>query len=215
MRRFLSIALLAGLIASSLGAPATAARRKPIKMTYYLHGNDVVGEAYLNTDGTYLAMNRKKPAGAEPKSIFVTNYVVGPNTACSGNGLLPTWKGPLVGRVAGTVTVTLNTISTPATRLKVEIFPDGNGGCDGGSLGNTGYVPPAAARSVAVAPGPGVTKVVFKNVRFKTLSHVILQLSIDPAPAPVGPQQVRVLYDSTDFASSIKLTCTPTRGKKC
>jgi hypothetical protein len=215
MKRVIPLMLIVALVAA-LGAPATAKKKKPkpVKMSFYLHGTEMVGEAYLNTDQTYMPMDTKKPAGSEPKSIFVTNYVVGPNTACSGNGLLPTWKGPLIGKVAGKLTVTLQTIATPATKLKVEVFPDGNGGCES-TLGNTGYVPPAAAASVDVPPGPGETVVTFDNVKFRTLSHAILQLSIDPSPAPVGPQQVRVLYDSTDYVSKVAFTCTPVRGKKC
>jgi hypothetical protein len=216
MKKLFVIALLVGLVASAIGTPAIAAKKKkkPIKMTYYLHGNDVVGETYLNAEQTYMKMDSSKPTGSEPKSIFVTNYVVGPNTACSGNGLLPTWQGLVAGSMTGTLTVTLHTVSTPATKLKVEVFPDGTGGCDGGALGNSGYVPPAAVSSVDVAPGPAETKVVFKNVKFKTLGHMLLQLSIDPAPLPTGPQQVRVLYDTADFASSVAFSCTP-KGKKC
>ena len=157
--------------------------------------NNVSGGSFMPADST-------KPSAAEPKSMFVTNYLVGPNTACSGNGLLPTWRANLKGTVRGDVKITLHTIGSPAAPMNVELFPDGAGGCES-DLGSTGYMPPAAAQTVQVPPGPGVTEVVFEDVNFKVLGSLVLQLSIPGGPA--NPYQVRVLYDSSSFASSIEL----------
>jgi hypothetical protein len=172
--------------------------------TLYLHGRQPVGEAEMPdtwVDSNWMSMDSTKPADPAPKSMFVTNYVGGPNTQCSGNGILPVWKGLVSGTATGTVTVTLNTVATPAAKLNVELYPDGAGGCES-SLGSTGYIPPAAAQVVDVAPGPGVTTVTFKNVKLKMIQSLVLQLSIiSPSPA-----QVRVLYDSASFPSSVQLT---------
>jgi hypothetical protein len=205
MRRTIMALLAIGLVAGSLAAPASAGKAKAKKTTLYLHGTETLGEAALTTtwlDGMLMKMDGSKPGGDPPKSMFVTNYVGGPNTQCSGNGLLPVWKGDMAGTVKGTVTVTLHTIATPATQMNVELFPDGSGGCES-DLGSTGYTPPAEAQVVEVAPGHAETKVVFKNVNFKSEAWLILQLSIANNP---HPGQVRVLFDSADFASNVALS---------
>ena len=208
MKKKLFALLLAGaLVASIVGAPAVAkkSKLKPVPTNLYLHGDNPVQEVGIPdtwVNGLTMKMDPTEPAAGAPDSLFVTNYVGGPNTTCSGNGLLPVWKGDIKGKVTGDVTVTLHTIATPATKLNVELFPDGTGGCES-DLGSTGYIPPAAAASVDVTPGPGVTTVTFKNVNFKMQGWLIMQLSIADNP---HPGQVRVLYDSTDYASSVELT---------
>jgi hypothetical protein len=202
MKKLMAL-VAAGVLVASFAGPATAGKAK--KVSLYLHGDNPAqetGMADAVANGLLMTMDATKPAAGAPDSMFVTNYVVGPNTACSGNGLLPVWRGAIKGTATGDVTVTLNTVATPATQMNVELFPDGTGGCDS-DLGSTGYVPPAAAQVVDVAPGPAVTKVTFKNVKFKMIGSLILQLSIANGP---HPGQVRVLYDSADFASSVQLS---------
>jgi len=217
VRKSLVVALVLGLLASALAvAPAQAGKKKkkPVETTLYLHGTQQAGEAELPDtwiNSLWFPLDTTEPSGAAPKSMFVTNYVGGPNTACSGNGLLPTWKGNFAGTVKGDLTVTLHTIATPATSLNVELFPDGSGGCDS-DLGSTGYAPPAAAQTVDVAPGPAVTEVKFEDVKFKTGAWMVLMLSIGNGP---HPGQVRVLYDAPGYDSKIELLCIPTAGKKC
>lgn len=215
MRKTIVVALALGLIASAFAyAPAQAGKKKAVKTTLYLHGTQQVGEAELPDtwlNSLWFPMDTTEPSGELPKSMFVTNYVAGPNTACSGNGLLPTWKGTFAGTVKGDMTVTLHTVATPATKLKVELFPDGSGGCDS-DLGSTGYAPPAASASVDVAPGPATTEVKFEDVNFRAGAWLVLMLSIDGAP---HPGQVRVLYDAPGYDSKIEMTCTPLAGKKC
>jgi hypothetical protein len=211
VKKTIALGLVAGLAALSLASPASAGK-KTFKHTFFLHGPSQAGEADLpNTwlDSAWLPMDPNEPEGSAPKSMFVTNYLVGPNTACSGNGLLPTWKGLMAGTVKGNLTVSLQTIGSPAAKVQIDIFPDATGGCDS-DLGSTGYVPPVASAVVDVPPGPGVTEVTFKKVNFKVGASLVMMLSIPGAPA--NPQQVRVLYDSSDFASAITLTCS---GKPC
>jgi hypothetical protein len=215
MKKSIVIMLVLGLIAGAMAfAPAQAGKKKAVATTLYLHGRAPVGEADLPdtwTSSLWFAMDPTEPADPTPKSMFVTNYVGGPNTACSGNGLLPTWKGALAGAVKGDLTVTLHTVATPATALNVELFPDGSGGCDS-DLGSTGYAPPAAAATVDVPPGPGVTEVKFENVNFKAAASLVMMLSIGNGP---HPGQVRVLFDGADYGSKIEFKCVPSSGKKC
>lgn len=215
MRKPLAIAILAGLVAASLAAPAFAAKRKPVTTTLYLHGSQVVGESesFSIVAPGYLPMDSSEPSGAEPKSKQLTNYVGGPNTECAGNELFPVWVGDLTGTVKGDVTVTFHTISTPAAAVDVRIWPDVNSQlCTQETLGAMDYPEPAGEVRVNLPPGPGVTEAVIEGVNFKAGSVLMLQLT----PVVEGPFFGRVLYDSTDFVSMIEFRCTPAgRAKSC
>lgn len=197
----LSVMALAVLV-GAIAAPAGAAKKKPT--TLYLHGTEYVGEAGLPStwlEDNWMRMDTSEPTDSAPKSMFVTNYVSGPNTTCSGNGLLPTWRGDFKGKVKG-LTLNLHTIASPAATLKVDVFPDGTGGCNSTATGASDYVPPAATATVEVAPGHSETVVKFKNKPFKATSSLVLMLSmVGPSPA-----QVRVLYDSADMASNLQVS---------
>lgn len=204
MKKLFSIALVSGLLAASLGGQATAAKKST---SYFLHGRGPVAEAYINEtwiDSNYMSMDTTEPTAAEPTSVFVTNYMRGPNTDCDGNGLLPVWKGDYAGKFKGTVTVTLHTIATPATPLVVSLYADGTGTCS--SAGTPGVSEPSEApKPVATATvmppsGSGVTEVVFKKVKFKALSNALLQLNI---PTLTTPGQIRVLFDSAQYPSAV------------
>ena len=206
MKKILGLMLITGLLVSSLGTAAVAGKTAA-PSTYFLHGRGPVAEAYINetwVDSLYMEMDTEEPTAAEPSSMFVTNYMRGPNTDCDGNGLLPVWKGDFVGKHKGNVTVTLHTVATPATELVISLYADATGTCS--SAGTPGVSEPTEApkpvaqETVAVTPGPGVTEVTFKNVKFKALSNALLQLHI---PNLSTPGQVRVLFDSTEFPSSV------------
>jgi hypothetical protein len=196
-------------VAAAFVAPADAAKKKKAKTfkhTIYLHGTQQAGEAEIPDawlSDLWMNMDAEKPGSGAPKSMFVTNYVGGPNTNCSGNGLLPVWQGAMKGTVKGNVTLELHTVASPAASLEARLYPDASGGC------NESAAPPAASAIVEVAPGQSVTKVTFKKVNFKVLSRMVLQLNMAGAPTP---GQVRVLYDSDTAASSVSFTCIK---KKC
>jgi len=203
MKKFLGLALVSGLLAASFGASATAGASST---TYFLHGRGPVAESYINEtwlDDAYMSMDTTEPTAAEPSSIFVTNYMRGPNTDCDGNGLLPVWRGDYVGKFKGTVTVTLHTIATPATDLVVSLYADGTGTCS--SAGTPGVTEPTEApkpvATATVTPATnGVTEVTFKKVKFKALSNALLQLNV---PNLSSPGQVRVLFDSAAYPSGV------------
>ena len=210
MKKILVAALAVGLVAGSLAAPSFAGKKKKTKavtQTLYFHGNQPAGEAEINEtwlDGILHKMDTTEPSGTM-KSQFVTNYVGGPNTNCSGNGLLPVWKGDLVGNVSGDLKIELHTLASPGSTLVASLYPDASGGC------NESAQPFAAQETVDVAPGQSVTEIVFKKVKFQSFGSLAIQFHM----APTTAGQVRILYDSADTPSSVTLTCTPTSGKVC
>jgi hypothetical protein len=214
MKKALIAILVLGLLAGAQAFPAAAKRAKAKPVTLYLHGTEDLGELEIGNagSGTFMPADPTKPDASTPKSMFVTNYLVGPNTSCSGNSLLPTWRGRLSGTVKGDVTLTLHTIGSPGAVMQADLFPDGTGGCDS-DLGSTGFIPPAASTQVDVAPGPGVTEVTFSGINFKAVGSVVVMLSIPGAPA--NPYQVRVFYDGAGYESALTLPCVPKTGKSC
>ena len=208
MKKLLMLGLVAGLLASSLATPATAAKKTT---TFFLHGKGPVKpvqEAYINEgwlDDIWFDMDATEPTAAEPSSVFVTNYFRGPNTDCDGNGLLPVWKGTYSGRFKGDVKVTLHTLATPVAPLVVSLYADPSGTCSADATPATAAVEapkPVAQAEVEVAPGPGVTEVTFKKVKFQAIGSLALQLHM---PTMTTPGQVRVLFDSVDYPSSMSL----------
>ena len=198
----LSIAALTVLV-SALAAPAVAAKKTT---TFYLHGRGPVMEAYANEswlDSIYMTMDGTKPTDAEFSSIFVTNYFRGPNTDCDGNGLLPVWKGPYSGSFKGDAKLTLHTVATPAVTLVASLYADPTGTCTSNLPTGASEAPkPVGQVEVEVAPGHAETVINFKKLNFKAAASLGLQLHI---PTQTTPGQVRILFDSADFASSMQL----------
>jgi len=180
---------------------------EPEDVTLYLSGAETVGELEINPTGPFRPMTADEPTGSAPKSAFVTNYVVGPNTACEGNALLPTWEGNVDGRVIGDVTLTFTTAAHPASQITVELFPDGDGGCDS-SLGSTGYTPPVASKTVALSPGLAEHEVVFENIDASPGMNLVVMFSV----ATASPHQARLFYDAEGFESRLQFQCLPPEG---
>lgn len=210
MRKTMLAVLALGLFVGSLAGPAAAAKTSTTT-TFFLHGKGPVKpvqEAYTNEswlDDIWMGMDTTEPTAAEPSSIFVTNYFRGPNTDCDGNGLLPVWKGEFAGKFKGDITVTLHTIAAPATPMVVSLYADPTGTCSADATPVTPAVEapkPVAQSELEVAAGPGVTEVVFENVKLKAVGSLLLQLHI---PNQSTPGQVRVLFDSPDYPSNLTL----------
>ena len=203
MRRSVFVCV-AALIFGGLAGPAGAG--KATGQTFFLHGGGPVQEAFLNEmwlDSAWMTMDGEEPEGAEFSSMFVTNYFRGPNTDCDGNGLLPVWRGDFSGKFKGDVVVTLHTVATPVVDMTVSLYPDPSGTCTAEPpIGNSQAPKPVATETITVAPGHAATEVTFKKVKFKAAAGLLLQLSI---PTQTTPGQVRILFDSADFASNVEL----------
>lgn len=223
MKKMLVVAIVGSLVAALAVAPASGKQakksKKAIPHVLYFHGSVPSGEAYYadsvaNSTG-FQTMDATEPADPAPKSMGVTNYVVGPNTTCSGNSLFPTWEGAVTGKVSGDLKVYLNAIGHAASTVQVDVFADGLGGCES-TLGSTGYVPPVESTTVTLAPGPAENEVVFKKVKFKSLINIVVMVTPVASDPGLDPSsQARLLYDSPDFASRIEFMCVPASGKSC
>ena len=83
MKRFLVLFLALGLVVGSIATADAKKKAKPVATTLYLHGTSDAGEAEMADNvagGLFMMMDTTKPDAATPKSMFVTNYIGGPNT---------------------------------------------------------------------------------------------------------------------------------------
>lgn len=227
VKRLIVIALVAGLIAGALVAPAGAAKKKKkakaVATTLYMQGSETIGESEsmsIVADG-YLDLVPEEPEGSDTKSKGLLNYVRGPNDQCAGNSLWPVFVGRLSGTVKGDMTVVLNVASTPG-EIKVRVWPDVNSQmCTQETLGSFDYPEPAAEAVVAVSPAETEIEIPLEKVNFKATSVLMVQVS--PVSMDTGtdagtffpPLVGRVLYGSAGALSRIEFRCTPARGKSC
>lgn len=216
MKKFVAgSAILSLLIVGALAGPAVAGKKKkkpkpkPVPVTMYLHGTQPMGEAEIPDawqSMAWMAMDETEPSGSSSKSIFVTNYVAGPNSNCSGNGLLPVWKGEITGKITGPITLQLHTAASPGAIIDVRLFADASGGCN-----DAAQPPVAEVTALSVAPGQGVTEVTFEEVAdFDAVANLVVQVNSsrlfdipDPGGALAYPGQVRIFYDSASAPSNI------------
>ena len=224
MKRSIAITV-AVLVAASIAAPAMAKKKpKPVATTLYLHGATAVGEndSMATVNDVYLPMDATEPSGTEPKSRFIFNAFVTPNTVCAGNNLFPVWSGGLSGRVKGDVKLTFHTLGTPG-QVVVRIWPDvGSLLCNSAASGSSDYPEPAGEVTVDLPPGQGTVEAVMEDVDFSSMGSVMLQISPavqvetpPPANPVLSPFVSRVLYDSTDFISMLEFSCIPASGSSC
>lgn len=217
MKKGIIVSLIVGLIASAVAvAPAQAGKKKPIEHTLYMHGPSQFGELdgveWFNQGAgpkSLLTMTPEEPAAGPPKSMTYQNPAL--NDECTGLPLaFPTFTTDFAGTIVGDAKLTLNLVGTPGT-IKARIWADMGAfvGC------NEGYVPPASEVDVPVAPGQSTVEVTFPKLKLKgtyMLMVEVLALSGEAAPAGgVG----RLLYDSTDAATSLTFNCIPASGKSC
>ena len=227
MKKIIATAATLLVAVGLMVAPATAKKaKKPVTTTLYLHGNEVVGESESMSvvADAYLPMDATEPTGAEPKSKFITNYLVGPNTMCAGNNLFPVWRGDIAGTIKGDMKFTFNTVGTPGP-VEIRVWPDvGAQMCTSENpvSSSDAYPDPAGAVTVDLPAGPGTTEAIIKGVNFKAAGSMIVQVSPTVAvdiPSPGGsllnPFISRILYDTPEFASSLEFKCIPASGSSC
>lgn len=225
MRRTLSI-LSAALLALSLLASAPSGAEgesssqsgtssestesvtpDPVDVTLYFHGQ---GERYVD-ENSYLEtpaeMDRTEPTGDDFDSKQLTNYAVGPNPNCAGNGLFPAWVGLLgEGTIVGDATVTFDVVGSTGGDATVNVWADvSSGQC------NENYPTPDASVTVTLPAGTGTVEVPLPTDGLRPGFQLMVQ--IQPAsegPASFNPAgQARVLYDGADYPASISFTCQP------
>ena len=207
MKRAAVLALvLVSLTGGALNASA-APKPKPVKMTYFLHGTQDIGEVDAQT-GDYPVMDAKAPTGTSPRSYGATNYVGGPNTECAGNKLFPVWLGAVDGAPVGDAVVDLFLETHGAGSLDVRLYADVDA-----QACNAEHPTPIGSQVVTLKDGQTKATVTLKNINRKAKTFGSLMLQVTPSlSAP--PFIARVQYDATTTASKIAFTCLPKAGKK-
>jgi hypothetical protein len=206
MKKTIVTTILAALLVGAFAAaPAEAGKAKAKKVKFFLHGTETIGEVELaNNFGTgYFKMDATEPADPAPKSVTGLFWKEHWND-CAGMAGLPVWTGSVSGQIKGTMKLTLHTINRPAGAIEIEIWPDlTTMQCASNDLSEGAYPEPVAMTTVDLPPGHDETVVTFKNVNFKAVSSVMVQIT-----SMGGPASTRILYDSPEFASSFEFTCT-------
>ena len=176
---------------------------KPVATTLFMEGTSSFGEEDQLGNGTYLKLQTKEGSGQ--KTMGVPNYTGGPNTNCAGNSLVPVFVGGLAGRVVGDMKVTFNTMSTPASKVEVRVWPD-----VAAQACNESYIEPAGAAIVDVPAGQGTVEAVIEGLDFESIGGLMIQVTpVLAAPPSYG----RVIYGTAD--SKVEFSCIPTSGKTC
>ena len=213
MKKALTIALITGLVAGALAVgPAQAKKAKAQSVTFYLHGTETIGEIDIanNFAVGYSKMDTAKPKDPVPKSVTGLFWKEHWND-CAGMYGLPAWTGNVSGQITGDMKLSLHTINRPAGAIEVEIWPDvSTMMCADNDFSEGSYPDPVASATVNLPPGHDATTVVFKNVNFKAVGSLLVQIT-----SVGGPASTRILYDSPEFASSLKFSCIPTKGNSC
>lgn len=214
MKRTLTLVLVLSLVLGAFAsAEAKKKKRKPVTETLYLHGTETVGEIDLvnNFAAAYNRMDTTEPSETVPRSLQFTTWEGNPPlwNDCAGSYLLPVWTSPVVGKIVGDIKVTLHTVSGPKA-VTVQVWPDLlTQTCASNDLSEGQYPEPAAEATMDLALGTGVTEFVMEDVKFE--AEAFLTMMILPQGAAPG----RVLYDATDFASSLEFSCISKSGKPC
>lgn len=218
MKKVLATALILGLVATALAAPAFAGKKKkakPVATTLYFHGTAPAGEVEIPdiVSGLYRTMDTTEPTDPAPKSVALVAAGAGgngtPNTQCSGSPLFPVWVGHVDGKIVGDIKVSLSAVSAPAS-VDVRVWGSVPGPTACTSQGVEGYVPPDAEVRVDLPAGPGEIEAVLKGVNFPAASRLMIQIT----PVLDGPTAARVLYDSSSFVSQMEFSCIPIKGAK-
>jgi hypothetical protein len=208
MQRLRNITLVTGLLVAGLVLPAAAQTDEPtdapapVPVTFFLHGTEQIGDLETSLGGSFRPMDAADPSASE-KSVFVTNYVLGPNTDCDGNSLIPSWVGFVDGTISNP-TVTLHTVAHPGASLEVSLYGDPTGTC---AFMGTPAPAPLATKVIQLAAGRTETKVTFEGVSAE-VGSLLVMLNIPPALADRA-DQARVFYDSAASPSRLEFTCTP------
>jgi hypothetical protein len=220
VRRAIALVLVAGLVAGvGTAADAKKKKKKPpkpktVETQLFFHGTLPLGELEANVVSMeFLPMDPTPPSGTEMKSYGITNYTVGPNTACAGNNLFPVWLGDVAGTIVGDLTLSISTLGQAAT-LEIRVWPDVNATLCDSNVGMD-YVEPAASGIVDVPAGEGSIEAVLGPASLAGNSFEAgLYLMVQISPLALGaPFVSRVLYDTAAAPSSLTFQCIPPKGE--
>lgn len=214
MKRTLALLSVAVLTASLAGTSVAAVKKpappKPVKLTYYFHGTNTVGnqDQALAVGTGLMKMDATKPSASGDKSFVFYGAGTSPNPNCAGNSLFPNWVGAASGTATGVATVTF--YAQGSGTAKVQLFADTEA-----QACNDAYPVPLGEATIALPASAGKLTVQIPIIKTgknpgKLASSFTVQLQ---AVLPV-PSVNRVLYDSTASPSSVTITCIPKAGKK-
>jgi hypothetical protein len=201
------VLLAAALVAATFAGPSASAKPKPVKTTFYLHGNYplgyIDGADWLANSTPPMSMNPTKPTDAQPKLMGVSAAAF--NDQCTGlPSAFPTWVGNVSGTIVGDAHLHLHYYGGPST-LTIRIWADiPVFSC------NENYIAPAQEIAVDVPAGHQEVDAVFKNLKLKAQSQVMIEVLDQSAT-----EQAVIAYDSTDLASMFMFDCIPAKGKVC
>lgn len=175
----------------------------PIDFTFHLHGNEAVP---FTDDEMYAVapvqvMDTTPPTG-DFQSRQLTNYVGGPNTACSQNGFFPTWEGFVGnGTIVGDATLDIDVVGGLGGPVEVRIWSDSpGGGC------NDANVAPTVTTTANLPSGNGKLTVALPMDGIDPM----WQLKVMILPTLLSPtSQARFLYDGAEYDATLSFTCQP------
>ena len=175
----------------------------PVEVVFHLHGG--TDTAYIDDDdplGGGMPMDREAPSSSEFESMQLLNYVGGPNTQCTGNGLFPTWDGYIGnGTVDGTAVLEFDVVGSPGGTAVVDLWADVTAqNC------NEAYIAPDASVEFTLPAGAGRATVEIPLDGLDPDFQLRMMLRANTGD-PLS--QGRVLYDGTDYDATLTLTCQP------
>lgn len=214
MKRTLALltvtALSASLVGTSVAAVKKPAPPKPVKLTYYFHGTNTVGnqdQALVGGTGL-MKMDTVKPTGTQDKSFIFYGAGTSPNASCAGNSLFPNWVGAASGTATGTATVTF--YGQGSGTAKVQLFADTEA-----QACNDAYPTPLGETTVAMPASAGLITVQIPITKAgKTPGKLASSFTVQIQAVQPVPSVNRAIYDSAASASSVTITCIPKIGKK-
>lgn len=207
MKKLLSIGI--SLLLVSATAATTAARpakRKAVPATLYLHGSDRIDDVPLVTLSPG-AMDTKKPSESTPASRQYINYIAGPRQDCvNGYVFSPVWYGKVAGRIVGNMKVTFFSASSEGS-VTLAIYADDSEYKCGDSKHQ-----PLYRTWVDIPTGAEKVTATIKHINLPVQGMLAFEITPN---APTPPFVGRMLYDAKDYASKIRFSCIPARGRSC
>lgn len=206
-----AVSLSASLAGTSVAAVKKPAPPKPVKLTYYFHGTNAVGNVDQNVaNGTLMTMNASKPTGSSDKTFGIFGAGATPNPDCAGSPFYPNWVGAANGTATGTATVSFYAAGTPTSQAVVQIFADTEA-----SACNDAYPAPLGETTVTLPASPGLVIVKIPITKSgKNPGKMSSSFTVQIQVPLVAPQGAMVRYDSSTSPSSVTITCLPKVGKK-